>query len=287
MKHTTINFYVKKSIVKAQEYIQHNLNKQVSTDKLAEYVGISRYHFHRIYYAYTGESLQQYARRIRLENSAMLLQASGESILNVAFDSGYETHESFTRAFKKHFGISPKSFRELKSEESLELISDKRPKLTISEDIMDVSIKLFGDIKVAYLRHIGPYEKCEPTWAKLCSSPELMRQVTGETLFIGISYDDPNVTEPDKIRYDACISVGDDFVATGELKTQTIPAGEFAVLRHVGSYQGFHAKYQWLYGVWLPNSGREPHSAPLEIYRNNPQDTPEDELITDICIPLV
>ncbi len=68
---------------------------------------------------------------------------------------------------------------------------------------------------------------------------------------------------------------------------KAILCGEYAVLRHKGPYADMKAAYDWFYGQWLPQSGREPANAPpVEEYLNSPQDTPPMELLTDIYLPL-
>lgn len=105
--------------------------------------------------------------------------------------------------------------------------------------------------------------------------------------FHRICHDDPEVTPPDKIRYDACIPVGNTFEATGHVGVQGIAGGEYAVYTHRGPYSQLGESYAKLCGQWLPASGREPGSTPcFEIYRNSPQNTPPDQLITDIYLPL-
>jgi AraC family transcriptional regulator len=142
---------------------------------------------------------------------------------------------------------------------------------------MEAQIETFEPITVAFVRHVGPYDQCAPAWQKLCSTPAVLSRMGPDTLSIGISYDDPDVTEPDKIRFDACDGVD----------KQCIAGGDYAVMIHKGDYGGLHACYRWLYGEWLPNSGREPKSAPsLEIYRTDPSTTPPEENITEIRVPL-
>jgi AraC family transcriptional regulator len=285
-KKVTKEFYIR-SIVKAQEYLSENITAQPDISEIADHVGISKFHFHRIYQHMTGESLQQYARRVRLENSAMMLIASNRSILDIALDYGYGNHESFTRAFKKHFGVSPKRFRVMRRAKCMELISAKKLELSNYEETMEVKIQKMEETKIAYLKHTGPYTECGKTWEKLCASKELMSRVTENTMFMGLCYDDPDITEDDKIRLDVCMSVDKDFEVPEQFYTKSIPAGDYAVLRHVGSYSGLHDRYRWLYSVWLPDSGRKPkESYSMEIYRNSPETTPEEELVTDICIPL-
>jgi AraC family transcriptional regulator len=68
---------------------------------------------------------------------------------------------------------------------------------------------------------------------------------------------------------------------------QTIPGGRFAVTTHPGSYETLGETYTRFCGEWLPQSGLELLAAPaLEFYRNSPQETPPEELLTDIYMPL-
>jgi len=287
MKKITKDFYTK-SILKAQNFIHANMDKSISVDTLAEHVGISKYHFHRIFYGMTGETVQQYARRVRLVRGAYIIMSNNKPIIDVAFESGYETHESFTRAFKSRFGITPNKFRALEKTKALSIISENHINIPQSEVNMDVTLQKFEIMKLVFSRHTGPYKEAGKVWEDLCSYKSLMEQVDEDTLFFGLCYDDPKQVEPSKIRYDACISVKGDFEVPEGLETKLFEGGEYAVHRHLGNYDGLKDKYAWLYGVWLPSSGRELRKEPpMEIYRNSPQFTPEDQLITDICIPLV
>ena len=104
---------------------------------------------------------------------------------------------------------------------------------------------------------------------------------------LGISHDDPDVTPADKIRYDACISVDESFQPEGEVGVQGIEGGEYAVVTHRGPYEKLSETYAWICGKWLPGSGRELRPTPgFELYRNSPQDTAPEDLVTDIHLPL-
>ena len=68
---------------------------------------------------------------------------------------------------------------------------------------------------------------------------------------------------------------------------QTLEGGECAVLTHYGPYTQLGEAYRWLYGIWLPGSGREPRNAPpFEIYYGDPGQAPPEKLRTDIHLPL-
>ncbi len=291
MKEGTREYYERR-ILNVQIHIQNHLDDDLSLDELAGVACFSPYHFHRIFRGMVGESVKEYVRRLRLERTAGELMHRQRPVTQIALDAGYETHESFTRAFRAMFDMSPSGFRSDFRKGAARLAAVRSEKTTATSankgDVkMEVTIQKFDAIKVAFVRHVGPYKECEAAWGKLCSAPAVMMTMGPDTLMIGICYDDPDITEAGKIRYDACATVPADFVAPDGIETQTIAAGEYAVTMHKGSYDGLHDTYRNFFGEWFPASGREPASSPsLEIYRNSPDSTPPDELLTEIRVPL-
>ena len=107
------------------------------------------------------------------------------------------------------------------------------------------------------------------------------------TRMIGICHDDPEITAPEKLRYDAAIALAAPIEPQGEIGIQELEAGEYAVATHQGPYEGLGATYARVCGEWLPGSGRELRSAPaLELYLNSPQMTAPADLLTRIYLPL-
>jgi AraC family transcriptional regulator len=104
---------------------------------------------------------------------------------------------------------------------------------------------------------------------------------------IGIVQDDPEITAPEKLRYDAAVVVKDDVCASNEIGIQDIGPGEYAVALHTGPYSALGQTYVRMCGEWLPESGRELESAPaIEFYLNSPMTAAPDRLRTEICLPL-
>ncbi|MCP4580931.1 MAG: AraC family transcriptional regulator [candidate division Zixibacteria bacterium] len=283
-------------ILRVQLYIQNHLDNELSLDELANVACFSPFHFHRIFRGMVGESVKEYVRRNRLKRAAMELEYSKRPVTQIAFDAGYETHESFTRAFRGMYNVPPKKFRENHQNGSNQIRGARDGKFETlitrtgdesMKEAIEVKIEKFPARTVASVRHIGPYNQCQGAWQKLCSNKAVAALIRPDIPSIGICYDDPDSTDPDKIRYDACIQVGDDFTPDNGITKQQIEAGDFAVMTHKGSYDTLNKSYKWLYGQWLPSSGREPKYGPsLEFYRNCSDNTPPEELITDICIPL-
>lgn len=152
---------------------------------------------------------------------------------------------------------------------------------------MEVRIERIQPMRLAFVRHVGPYPEVGVAWGKLMSWAGRRGLLGPRTKILGIVHDDPEVTPPDKVRYDACLVVDARVEPEGEVGVQEIPTGEYAVTTHHGPYERLGETYARLCGEWLPPSGREPTDRPcFEVYRNSPQNTRPEDLLTDICMPL-
>lgn len=99
-------------ITKAISYINKSYRKKdVSVDDIAANAGFCSDYFNRIFCAHTGFNAMEYLRFTRIKNAAMKIRFTEKSILDIALDCGYENHESFSRAFKKQYEMSPTEYR--------------------------------------------------------------------------------------------------------------------------------------------------------------------------------
>ena len=152
---------------------------------------------------------------------------------------------------------------------------------------MKVEIKEIKPLRVAFMRHVGAYSQVGATWDKLLPILGKDGRLGGNPMFIGICHDDPEVTAPARLRYDACVTVDRDFRGEGDAGTQTVAGGEYAVTTHQGPYNKVGDTYAELLGQWLPRSGRELLNTPcFEVYLNSPDNTAPKDLLTDIYAPL-
>jgi AraC family transcriptional regulator len=96
---------------KALWYIDGHLRGDLSLNAIADAAGVSRFHLSRAFAVTTGQSLSAYTRARRLSEAAKAIAAGAPSLLDVALEAGYGSHEAFTRAFRQHFGITPDELR--------------------------------------------------------------------------------------------------------------------------------------------------------------------------------
>ena len=94
-------------------YIREHISEPLDRETLADVAGFSVPHFHRVFTAHVGESAISYIRRIRMERAGRKLRMGAVDITEVALAAGYDSHASFSKAFKQQFGLSPSEFRQL------------------------------------------------------------------------------------------------------------------------------------------------------------------------------
>ena len=100
------------AVQRMQDYINEHINSSITLSDLAEAAGYSQYHSARVFRELTGKSPFEYLRALRLSKAALYLRDSRAKVIDVAFDFVFDSHEGFTRAFTKQFGIPPKKYSE-------------------------------------------------------------------------------------------------------------------------------------------------------------------------------
>jgi AraC family transcriptional regulator len=297
MREATLQDY-KSRILRVLVHIQRHLDDELDLDRLAGVAAFSPYHFHRVFRGMVGESVKSHVRRLRLERAATRLKLSRHPVTTIALDSGYRSHEAFTRAFRELFGDSPSEFRSTRTVAPRAPVPsgvhyggsdgpvDFRP-CEHEGQTMQVTIEEVEPIRVAFMRHVGPYDQCGQTWDRFLTWAGAEGLVGGAPRFIGLCHDDPEITPGTKIRYDACLTVDASFKPVDEIGVQVIEGGPYARATHFGPYHRLGETYAKFLGQWAPRSGRGIRAAPcFEVYLNSPESTDPEDLLTDIYLAL-
>lgn len=271
---------------KVVQYIDHNLDVEVTIAELSKIACYSEYHFHRLFRAYVGESIYGYRKRLLLERAVKHLLYSNESITEISFKCGYDSQSSFNKAFKSQFLYTPSQVRKQRvSVNSLEI------KLNVKRSIeMKPEIKNIENIAIICARETGCYAQAAPkAWGRIMKFAYSNKLMNKNVRLIGISHDDPNVTAPEHIRYDACVDIDVNISIEDNLIAHSISGGKYAVFLHKGTYENFQQTYSYIFNEWLPESNHKLRDGKscFEIYLNrDPRRTKPANLRTEIYIPL-
>ncbi len=291
LKQTNKAFYEQKLNI-IVEYIHNNLDSVIDIKTLAEISHFSPFHFHRISRALLGEPIGAYISRTRVETAAKMIRYTTLDMESIAYNVGYETPSSLSKKFKNHFGVSPTAYRKNK------LFTIKKSKImeTISstEHSQNLNIKKpkiidIEDKKCIYIRLQGAYQSLNysGTWKKLWEQVKEQKLFTAGIEHIGLPYDDPKVTDEDKIRYDSCLIIHKDAKATGDIGVKTLKGGKFAVFLYQGSYEYFANVYDYIFNDWLLNNDYELRDeVAREKYISNPERVEPHKLKTEFYLPI-
>ena len=282
MKNITYNDYVQR-INKVVAYINNHLDETLDLKTLANEAALSDFHFHRIFKALKGEAIGGYITRLRLEATGRLLRYTALTIEEIAFNIGYETPASLSKAFKKQYGISPTEYRTNKDTYIMkkEIINPdlalKTPKIVTLEPKNLIYVALTG----AYgsLNYGKAYEQL---WAVIKAQKLFTKGIEP----ICISYDDPKITEGSLQRSDVCLAIHKPATPQEEVSCKTLAGGKYAVFFYQGSYENLSQVYDTAVR-WVIDRQYTLREEPFfEKYLNDARRTPKEKLKTEIYIPI-
>lgn len=294
---------------KVIDYIQKNIWWELNLGLIAKKACFSDFHFHRIFKTVVWETLNSYIKRIRLEKSAFLLQYNQSlPITTIALMCGFSNSQSFSKAFKKTYNISPSTYRNyskngyLKSKNGKEYIcktkyniKESRPQIifkSLTNDKMEIEVKEIPEMEVAYVRHIGPYkwnsQIFEELFWKLCSWAGPQGLLDGKNKMLSVYFDDPSFTDDSKLRLEVCIEIPENTKVKWEIWKQVLQGWKYWVSRFEFKLpEEYEKAWNEVYKEWLPKSWFGLDNRPAyEIYINDPKSHPEWISIVDIYIPL-
>ncbi|WP_010503209.1 AraC family transcriptional regulator [Paenibacillus elgii] len=290
----------KDSIREAIRYIEANLKQPIRVEQVASIVHFSYYHFHRIFYATTGETIGDYIRKRRLTEAAIELLSSDKPILDIAVDYNFESQEAFTRSFKNVFGIPPHRFRKI----GLGPVASDKPVLrggrlvhrfaniSIEPEIVqiDKEIHVIGLKRSTSLHN----NQIPELWKELLNRRRELEQagvnVKGIAYGICMAAELTNGfqwTEYTTFVEMAGFEVDHTGVVPPSMSAHVIQPGRYAVFKHRGAVNLLRNSYDYIWGTWLPNSSFEiDFRDDFEQYGQDFYGPDRDESVIRIHIPI-
>ena len=267
-------------------YAQAHLEDPLSTETLAGVATLSVHAFHRRFRTAFGETPACYVRRLRLERAAWRLQLHGDSILSIALDCGFGDHETFSRAFRRRYGLSPRAWRLAGRFPARARRERDHVESTSGYTLSRTRIRTLNARTIAFIRHVGPYEQVDPglwdelgRWADAAGLP-------AERPLLGIGHDAPGITVPEKLRFDAAIAVPAGTKGGGRVRIETLPAWRCAVTTHVGSYATLPEAYPRIFAQSLAAAPALLGLPVIEIYDDGTVSTNRPISRTEVHLPI-
>lgn len=285
-----------RKIQPALHFAKHNLGKNVALADLAATTNQSPFHVHRILSAALGETPKQFTLRLRLDRAAAILVSSQTSILGIALECGFESHEAFCRAFRRRFKLNPTSYRR----RGLNVPITRLQTALVDEIGPCVGLYHLDSEE----RHLQEFMEYNITRQDLAPQPVLVvrRRVRRAEIAAAIGAALPNVflhaqqrgfaiagypltryleTSIGLITFETGMRVTahTDVAPTdspGEVLDETLPGGPAATTIHFGPYDQLQNAYAAL-EEWIAANGFRSNGAPWEAYLNDPADHPNPQ----------
>lgn len=267
-----------KRVDRVIDYLRAHLDKPVKLQDLANVACLSPYHFHRIFRSMTGETVNAFANRLRLEKAARLLRRTEQSATAIAMACGFSSPATFSRSFDKAYGITPTQYRKSGELKNSKICKDLFAKhgylLPMTEHekkaAFPVEIRRLPAWDVAYIRVSNAFEdgKVLEAFAKMVAWLKAEKMYDNGTLF-GMAIDDPAVTPKHLFRYEVCFASEIAFDCADGISKMAVPSKTYGVTRVRGDIKLVATAWDYLIRGWLISSSYEPDDAPaLEIYLN-------------------
>ena len=278
------------------DHLRENLHRPVKLAELAQIACFSEFHFHRIFSAVSGETLNNFTNRLRLEKTARLLRYSQQNLTNIALDCGFSSSATFSRAFRTGYDTSPSQFRKSgeikKSKICKELFPEDEYGLPMSAEekrgAFPVRLIDIPERQVAYVRVTHAFEldrvlaalKTVIEWAK-------SQRIFSQGILFGMTVDDPHVTPKHLYRYEVCLASSLPFQCMEGMSKLRMPAMRYAAIKVSGDIHKVATAWDYLYRDWLVRSAYEPEHAPaLEVFLDKESAMDWSHFELDLCLPV-
>ncbi|MGN6516563.1 MAG: AraC family transcriptional regulator [Rhizomicrobium sp.] len=270
---------------KALFVIERNLTRELTLAEIAKACDVSRFHLAHAFGEATGLSVMEYVRGRRLTEAAYALASGASDILGVALDTGYHSHEAFSRAFKAQFAKTPEEVRKSESIAALSLVDAIRHLESKAMKLEEPRVEKLPEqfyVGLPELVRYGNTQTIAGQWHRFMSGPYATTENKTPAIPVGIALESTD----DGIRY-VCAAEVTRFgrIPEGCIKVTLAPQ-TYLVFAHDGHITTLRETYEAFWNDWLPRSGRVVAEAPSLDRHNETFDTRTGNGGVTIWIPV-
>jgi AraC family transcriptional regulator len=282
-------------IQRGVDYIETNLELPIAIDAVAREAGMSQWHFQRMFRGLTGDTVKTYIRSRRLGLALELLLNTDKRIIDIAMEADFESQESFTRAFKAAFEVTPAQYRKAGKRHAAprKIKFDKAYLAHINKGLNTVpEIYAQKEMHLVGLRtsFFGTdseknniAEKLPPLWQQFLVRLSEVDNTVGGTCYGVVRQLQEN---SDELEYFCAIEVTAPADIPQGMLAITIPPRTYAKFTHKGAVSLIDNTINYIYSTWLPQSGkRHANTADLEFYGADYNPT-SNESVMHYAIPI-
>ena len=269
-------------------YIQANLDGDLGLAALGRRANLSPDHLQRVFKAAVGETPKAHVTRLRVERAAFCLLCHESQVADIGATCGFRNPETFIRAFRRRFGVSPREFRSSQRAAVAGWNRQRRESLNAGRyELSRTRLVNIRSVHVAFRRHVGPYEDVPESLFDELERWAGRRRLRPPRIWAGIGHDAPTATPPDKLRFDAALVVPGPFEPSGLIGCQLLAGGPHAVTTHVGPYDTLGAAYAEIFPRLAAFREYDLVALPvLEVYHAARISVRFALNHTDICLPM-
>jgi len=271
-------------INRAVTHVQQNLGESLQLDDLARVAAFSPFHFHRIFKAMIGETLNSFVKRVRLERALYLLtHRNGATLTDIALACGFASSSEFSRSFRKHYGVAPRhfdleAFRKAQRQAMQDALTAPEERYLLTRlpdgenpDGFVARILKRPARRVAYIMVQRPFELGRvPAAAERLVAWAKARNLEGGQ-WLGYMWEEPEIVALDRCHYFVAVEVPAGIQREGEVGVTDFAAMTLASIDIAGPIDLEQRAIDWLYATWLPSSGYVPdHQPAFEAWHGLP-----------------
>ena len=273
------------SIQRALDQIEAGLQGPLPVEGLARKAAMSPWHFQRTFALLVGEPVATHIRLRRLTEAARRLRGSEETILEVALDYQFESHEAFTRAFRARFFYTPSAWRRGRGALSQpqepirldEAATRKRfSRMKLTPDFISLPEATYVGLQAPFIMIVSPDANNLTVIPKLWRAfmerrHEIAKDPDGPQVIYGLCQAPEQVgvtrIHPDEAMYLAAVEWPAGGKAPKGMVTWSVPKATYARFTHHGPVETVGQTYGAIYGSWLGSDGRQRGPGPdIERY---------------------
>lgn len=275
-------------IERGLSFIESRLMDEFDLTEVSSAAGMSHFHFQRMFKAITGETLARYVRCRRLAKAADALLSTDRRVIDIAMESGFDAQASFTRAFKKAYGLPPATFR--KQEVAPLFLRQIEPDRNYFNHIQHGVVKTPTIMTRPATQAIGMCTrffgiesehnnlgtKIVDVWDAFLKTTAHIPAAPDAEYFGIITVADQHTGE---LEYTACVAIEQNHPSSAPWIQRHIASGLYAVFEHHGETSSLVHTVNYIYGNWLLNTDYQHTYGPdLEIYDHRYQANTSDSM---------